>query len=414
MKNMPTIKRYKYLILGAGPSGLTFANKLLQSGEKSFLVLEKENEAGGLCRSKIIANAPIDIGGGHFLDVKRKDVLDFIFKFMPAKEWNEHNRISTIKLDNFEIDYPFESNIWQFPIEKQLEYLLSISKTGSSIGLKMPKKFIDWISWKLGDKIAEDYMIPYNEKIWSIDLNKLGTYWLHKLPDVSLEDTFFSCLQKSPAGKMPAHEKFLYPKKHGYGEVWKRMAANLGDKIIYNTPVHKIDAKKKIVNDKFQASKIITTIPWKEIKSFKGISDSIKKEINSLEYSSVRVTYHNKNKKTKAHWTYIPEQAIPHHRELYRHNFCTNARGYWTEMNEKRSKMQGEKGKWRYLNKHAYPLNTINKPQSIQKILAYFSQKEIYGLGRWGKWEHMNSDIAVENGMLFAKEILKKSKNKMK
>ena len=31
----------KYLILGAGPAGLTFANKLIEKGEDSFLVLEK-------------------------------------------------------------------------------------------------------------------------------------------------------------------------------------------------------------------------------------------------------------------------------------------------------------------------------------------------------------------------------------
>ena len=33
----------KYLILGAGPAGLTVANKLKQVGVSDFLVLEKEN-----------------------------------------------------------------------------------------------------------------------------------------------------------------------------------------------------------------------------------------------------------------------------------------------------------------------------------------------------------------------------------
>ena len=42
---------YKYIILGAGPAGLAFANKLLEFGEDDFLVLEKEDTAGGLCRS---------------------------------------------------------------------------------------------------------------------------------------------------------------------------------------------------------------------------------------------------------------------------------------------------------------------------------------------------------------------------
>ena len=38
------MEKVKYLILGAGPAGLTFANRLKQSGEDSFLVVEKETE----------------------------------------------------------------------------------------------------------------------------------------------------------------------------------------------------------------------------------------------------------------------------------------------------------------------------------------------------------------------------------
>lgn len=60
----------KYLILGAGAAGLTFANRLLQNGEMDFLILEKEAEAGGLCRSKCIDGYPLDIGGGAFSGCK--------------------------------------------------------------------------------------------------------------------------------------------------------------------------------------------------------------------------------------------------------------------------------------------------------------------------------------------------------
>ena len=48
----------KYLILGAGVAGLTFAIRLKQTrNEDSFLMLEKNAEVGGLCRS-------ISSGGG--------------------------------------------------------------------------------------------------------------------------------------------------------------------------------------------------------------------------------------------------------------------------------------------------------------------------------------------------------------
>ena len=404
---MNNIKKFKYLILGAGPSGLTFANRLLEKGEKSFLLIEKESEAGGLCRSVEVDGHPLDIGGGHFLDVKREEVLKFLFKFLPKKDWNEYGRISTIKLDNpaAEIDYPFESNIWQFPVKKQLDYLLSITRAGSNLNTKMPEKFVDWIYWKLGDQIAKDYMVPYNKKIWSINLNKLGTYWLYKLPNVSFEETLLSCLERKPSGSMPAHAKFLYPKKYGYGEVWKRMADKLKDKIIINTPVREISYKNRLVNGSFQASKIISTIPWREIKFKEKVSQSIKKDIGSLEFSSIRVAYHKSNAKTKAHWTYLPSESIAHHRELYRHNFCSGSRGYWTEMNEKRLNLKKEKSSWHYINKYAYPLNTIKKPESIERILKYFSRWSIYGLGRWGEW---NSDVSVERGLNLADKFLEK------
>ena len=69
----------------------------------------------------------------------------------------------------------------------------------------MPEKFVDWIYWKLGEKIAEDYMIPYNQKMFGKELNLLGTYWLEKLPNVSFEETLLSCLTKKPYGKDPGH-----------------------------------------------------------------------------------------------------------------------------------------------------------------------------------------------------------------
>ncbi|KKR12040.1 MAG: hypothetical protein UT41_C0004G0007 [Candidatus Wolfebacteria bacterium GW2011_GWC2_39_22] len=402
---MKNINKYKYIILGAGPSGLTFANKLLQSGEKSFIVLEKEAEAGGLCRSALVDNAPLDFGGGHFLDVKRKEVLEFLFSFLPEKEWELHKRKSTIITKGSEIDYPFESNIWQLPTEDQIDYLLSISKTESG-KKQMPKKFIDWIYWKLGDKIAVDYMIPYNEKVWSIDLNRLGTYWLYKLPDVSLRETLLSCLAKSPAGQMPAHAQFLYPKKYGYGEVWKRMATALGDHIVYNFNVNNIEISSKTINNKYQADIIINTIPWKEFKK-SNIPSSINSLINNLVHSSIRVSYYKDNFDSNAHWTYLPDIKLPHHRILNRKNFCKNSRGYWTEMNEKRSNIKYELADWKYTNSYAYPINTIKKPTEIKKILEFFEKKNIYGLGRWGEWEHMNSDVSVERAIEVFNQIHK-------
>ena len=207
------MKRVKYLILGGGPAGLSFACRLKQLGENSFLVLEKEAEAGGLCRSMEVDKAPLDIGGGHLLDVRRPKVDEFLFSYMGEEEWDRYERDSRISFDGGYIGHPFEANIWQMSEEKQAEYLESIAQAGCNNGQKMPEEFVDWIYWKLGKKIAEDYMLPYNRKMFGNNLNVLGTYWLQKLPNVSYEETKRSCQEKRAYGSQPGHASFLLSEK---------------------------------------------------------------------------------------------------------------------------------------------------------------------------------------------------------
>lgn len=389
----------KYIIIGAGPAGLTFANSLLEKGIKSFIVLEKESSAGGLCRSELVDGFPLDIGGGHFLDVRRPKVNEFLFRFMPENEWNLFTRDSRISLPFGEINHPFEANIWQFPQSKQIEYLKSIAIAPCNLGMKIPETFIEWIEWKLGRKISEDYMIPYNKKIFGENLNQLGTYWLEKLPNVSFDETLLSCLNRKPYGTQPGHAKFLYPKNSGYGELWLRMADNLGEKIKYNSLVKELDfdTTSIILDDHtiLQAEYIINTVPWTCLR-FKGIPEQIKKYISELKYTSVYITYKSNNLNTKAHWIYYPDLSLDYHRILVRSNFCLGSKGYWTETNSNRYKKTKDLS---FFNEYAYPLNTITKPENIKKILNFSKTKNIVGLGRWGEWEHYNSDVTVLKAM---------------
>jgi protoporphyrinogen oxidase len=392
------MQRTKFLILGAGPAGLTTANCLLQKGEENFLVLEKENTAGGLCRSATVDDSPLDIGGGHFLDTKRKAVTDFLFSFMAESEWMTFERDSRISLFGLEIRHPLEANIWQLPVEKEIDFLKSIARAGCNIGEKKPQKFIDWINWKLGDEIAANYMIPYNQKMFGNELNKLGTYWLEKLPNVSFEETLKSCLLKKSFGTQPGHSKFYYPKKDGYGEVWQRMARRIGCRLISGIDISRLDVKTKTVNGMFQGDIVINTIPWQEFQVLSGVPFGIRRNIESLKYTSIAVEYSPDNVETAAQWIYCPDEEMPYHRILVRKNFSSGAPGYWTETNKERW-VSSASGSTCFESKYAYPLNTIDKPLAIKKILEWMRMRKIYGLGRWGEWEHFNSDVVVERAM---------------
>ena len=385
----------KYLIIGGGPSGLTLANSLINNGKDDVLVLERNEEAGGLCRSKNVDGSPLDIGGGHFLDVKNKRVLDFVFDFMPVDEWDRYTRDSRIVVNDNLIGSPIEANIWQMKLEDQVEYLKAIAVAGCNLNVEMPEKFVDWIYWKLGEKIADDYMIPYNKKMFGENLDSLGTYWLNKLPNVSFDETLISCLERKAYGTQPGHAEFYYPKKYGYGEVWLRMAERLKDKIIYNEKAVTLDLDNKCVNDKYEADIIINTAPWDAFDEIKGLPENLKNNIKDLKHSSIVIDYIPENVNNEAQRIYYPDSSLDYHRILVRHNFCPNSKGYWTETNLDRfNKEKSKEGNY-FIMDYAYPLNTIGKPEKMKQLLEYTKSKGVIGLGRWGEWQHYNSDVVV-------------------
>lgn len=406
------MERVKYLILGAGPSGLTFAHRLKDQGETSFLVLEKEEQAGGLCRSALVDGSPFDIGGGHFLDVRRPNVIEFLFRFMPENEWELFQRDSRIWVDGAEVGHPLEANIWQFDLQEQMAYLTSIAKAGCNSGQPMPEQFVEWIIWKLGQRIADHYMLPYNQKMFADELNELGTYWLDKLPDVSFEETLLSCLTHKPYGTQPGHASFYYPKKYGYGELWIRMAEELSSKVLYGAETVELDCEERQVKTKagdvFQAEKIITTVPWRSFETISGMPEEIKSLVERLKSSAIETRYVPESLDTAAQWIYVPGAEIPYHRILVRHNFCQGSKGYWVETRKERVEMfehASDGGTYHYLNEYAYPLNTIGKPEVMEKLLCFCEKKGIYGLGRWGEHCHYNSDVVVELAMKLAAQI---------
>lgn len=366
------------------------------SPEATFVVLDKEATAGGLCRSTSVDGHPLDLGGGHFLDTKRKNVLDFLFRFLPETEWNLHSRVSKIHLRQTLIDHPLEANLWQLPLEAKIDFLESMAQTGSVNHTPSPTAFADWITWKFGSAFAQEYMLPYNRKIWSMDLNALGTYWLDKLPDVSFRQTLESCLVQRAKGHLSAHGQFYYPKNYGYGEVWKRMARSLGDRFQPNTTLDSIDLPTQVVNGSIGYKRLINTIPWPTWSAVAAVPDTIKQSIHALQHTSLDIDYYPESLPTDAHWTYEPDESVAYHRILHRHNFVPAGRGYWTETNSLRAQVSPH---FSHRNEFAYPVNTIEKPQRIAEIRTWAEAHNIIPLGRWGTWTHMNSDVAVDEAL---------------
>jgi protoporphyrinogen oxidase len=401
--------RVKYLVVGAGITGCTFARLLQMRGEEDVVLLEAEREPGGLCRTKQIGRHVLDLGGGHFLCTKYPEVYDFIFAHLPKSEFNHFDRVSKIALDGEVIDYPIEFNLWQLTPERGRAYLDSCLAAGELDGRPQPTSFEEWIRWKLGDRIAESYMLPYNRKIWGVGPDEMDIDWLSKIPRVdtaAIRASFNDRL--SDRSRMPSHDRFYYPKEGGFQRIFDAVSASVKEKIWLEKKVTKLEHAGDVwrVNDEIEAEVVVNTAPWSVIYAATGES-GLEEAVAKLKVSAIVVSLYEESYDHDWHWRYCPDESLRFHREFFIHNFAPGSGrdGVYRETNVKRWRA-GEGEVFSTLNEAAYPIPVRGHAAAIRAVREHFAARKLYGLGRWGQHSYFNSDVCIREAMQFVDTLL--------
>ena len=98
----------KNLIIGGGISGLTAAHFL----KDNYLIVEKESEPGGYCKTIKNPNYVWDYAG-HFYHFKTKEMENLFKSLVEEKEVVLKEKNTKIFIKDSLIDYPFQTNIHQ-------------------------------------------------------------------------------------------------------------------------------------------------------------------------------------------------------------------------------------------------------------------------------------------------------------
>lgn len=399
------MQKFDYIILGGGISGLTFGRLLQKYTKKSFIILEKENEVGGLCRTHIKGGNYLDIGGGHFFHSKYQEVYDFVFSHIPESAFNTFDRVSKIYLDNKFVDYPLEQHIWQLDKEDQVRYIESLIDAAKDT--TQPATFKEWVYKNLGKEISERYMIPYNRKIWGVGLDELGIDWLNKMPRVDLKEILRSVIFKVPSDVIPSHKYFYYPKEGGFQRITDAIYEPLKGEVSLNEVVKSMELRYGFwhVNDRYKAKNVINTVPWRELNFQKEAY--IQNLINCLRHSGIAVSFKNESEHFSNaeffHWCFLPGQHTLAHRVYQTRAYCKsndyNCYAYETNLDAWRNAERDKDLLYFYENEYAYPVPAKGRSNQISEILRCLEGRNLYGLGRWGQWQHFNSDVCIYEAM---------------
>ena len=403
------------VIIGAGLSGVTFGRLLQLSGFNDFVILEAEDKPGGLCRSELVGGHVLDVSGGHFLCTRFPEVYKFIFSHIARSEFHEFGRVSKVLVEQTYVDYPLEYNLWQLPETVCDAYLSALLEAAESDG-EPPSNYAEWAHRRLGRLISEEYMLPYNAKIWGVPAADLDVDWLHKVPPVDVDAIVTSCRQRrAPDGVMPSHARFFYPRRGGFQSLFDAICAPVRDKVLTGQRVTKLErvASGWIVNGEHQAKLVVNTAPWPDLVGALDVTPSLINALRKFVAAGIVVSLWEREYDHDWHWLYDPRLEVEEHRRFFIGNFALDSRGDGIYTETGTSRWPGLNGRWssgeapltEHVNRYAYPIPLVGSSFAIDTVLRHFAAEDLVGLGRWGQWQYFNADVCILEAMKLAASL---------
>ncbi|PKL60110.1 MAG: FAD-dependent oxidoreductase [Methanomicrobiales archaeon HGW-Methanomicrobiales-4] len=307
----------KTVILGGGLAGVTLARLLSKKGD-DVLVLEQESRIGGLCKSITVDGFTFDIGGSHIIFSRDQESLSFMHEVLQENR-GERKRDTKIFYKGRYIKYPFENGLHELPKEDCYtclhEYIKALiaSEKGEYAD---PANFQEWIYQTFGAGIAEAYMIPYNQKIWNYQLEKMSAHWMEgRVPRPPVEDIIRAAVGIETEGY--SHQSiFSYPLTGGIEALVIAIAENLKDRIRTGfrvSGVTKVDDGWVVTDgtEQIRADRVISTLPLQILlPCLADIPPSVQQAVHDLKYNSIVCVGIGLDGETLPFsWMYLPEKT---------------------------------------------------------------------------------------------------------
>lgn len=161
------MERVRHLIVGAGISGLAYADRL--GRDEDYLVLEADAEIGGYCKT-VVRDGFVWDYSGHFFHFKHPEIERELVARMQGQRVLTIAKDARIRWGDGWVDFPFQKNIHQLPRQDFLDCLVDLHFRDASA---RPANFREMLYAKFGRGIADKFLVPYNEKLYATDLRKL-------------------------------------------------------------------------------------------------------------------------------------------------------------------------------------------------------------------------------------------------
>jgi protoporphyrinogen oxidase len=447
---MPETKPVKFLLIGAGPTGLGAAYRLRELGEENYLVLDAAAQVGGLAASFRDENGFVWDIGGHVQFSHYRYFDELMQKALGPEGWLHHQRESWVWIRDRFVPYPFQNNIRHLPPAERWECIQGLVRLYKNPPSGAPANFREWIRATFGTGLAKVFMEPYNFKVWAYPPEEMDFNWIgERVAVTDLERVLKNLLEETDDLSWGPNNTFQFPREGGTGAIWEGVANLAGrERIRLRSPVARVDAEAKTCElangEVFRYEYLLSTIPLDRLAQMtSGISAGARSTAAQLKYSSSNIVgigvegQPPEVLRTKC-WMYFPEDNCPFYRVTVLSNYSPNIvpqpGEQWSLMAEvsesakktvdrerliesveaglRATKLLPEGARvlsrWKYSADHGYPTPFLGRDSVLRSLHAELEPKQIYSRGRFGGWKYevSNQDHSLMQGVEWVNRML--------
>ena len=269
-----------YVVIGAGPAGLTAAYELVGRGEP-VVVVEADDVVGGISRTVERDGWRFDLGGHRFF-TKVRAVEDLWHEILPDEDFLMRPRMSRIYYEGKYYDYPLRA----FNALKNVGVVEAVRCVGSYAWAKArpPKdqtNYENWLVARFGWRLYRRFFKTYTEKVWGVPVRDMPADWAaQRVKSLSLGKAIANALlpRRNQKEITSLIEEFQYP-KYGPGMMWERcrdLVVERGGEVLLSERVVGVHATDGVVDavttassdgstTRRDAAAVISTMPMHDL-----------------------------------------------------------------------------------------------------------------------------------------------------
>ncbi|HEV7555938.1 MAG TPA: FAD-dependent oxidoreductase [Kofleriaceae bacterium] len=412
------MNRYDVVAIGAGVSGLSFAN--WYAGKGSVLVLERDDEPGGYCKT-VKRDGFVWDYSGHFFHFKHAEIEAWLRARMPGQDVRTVDRSSLIRYRGRDIDFPFQKNIHQLDKDEFVDCLVDLFFRPT--GTDPPASFGEMLYRRLGKSITDKFLRPYNEKLYAVELERLDPDAMGRFfPHADITDIIAN--MRPGARDAGYNATFTYP-AGGAIEYIHALERDLpAGSIALGEPAVSIDVAAKTITTPARTihyDHVVSSAPLPALAKMCGVT-------HAPVFTSNKVLVFNLGFDRKGargvHWMYFPDPACVFYRVGWYDNILdTDRMSLYVEIGAPtdasfdvdalRDRVLADLTRERIIDGHrlvahhhvvldpAYAHITKASLAETARVRGILAASGVHAVGRYGGWTY----CSIEDNMVETREL---------